>query len=113
MQKQMQNAAGEAICPERPRCCTIGAGFLISVAVICNLAAKAIWGRPPVIVPLVGLVVLLISAIGLYICRHETFGVCTQEESQSLWHAGRIWRRVRAALLGTMIVCFLIYLWRW
>ena len=87
--------------------------FLISVAVICNLAAKAIWGRPPVIVPLVGLVVLLISAIGLYICRHETFGVCTQEESQSLWHAGRIWRRVRAALLGTMTVCFLIYLWRW
>ena len=56
---------------------------------------------------------LLISAIGLFICRHETFGVCTQEESQSLWHAGRIWRRVRAALLGTMTVCFLIYLWRW
>ena len=91
----------------------MGFQILISTAVICNLAAKAIWGRPPVIVPLAGLVVLLISAIGLYICRHETFGVCTQEESQSLWHAGRIWRRVRAALLGTMIVCFLIYLWRW
>ena len=66
----------------------MGFQILISVAVICNLAAKAIWGRPPVIVPLVGLVVLLISAIGLYICRHETFGVCTQEESQSLWHCG-------------------------
>ncbi len=91
----------------------MGFQILISVAVICNLAAKAIWGRPPVIVPLAGLVGLLISAIGLFICRHETFGVCTQEESQSLWHAGRIGRRVRAALLGTMIVCFLIYLWRW
>ena len=61
----------------------------------------------------VSAVAVVFSAIGLYICRHETFGVCTQEESQSLWYAGRIWRRVRAALLGTMIVCFLIYLWRW
>ena len=53
----------------------MGFQILISVAVICNLAAKAIWGRPPVIVPLAGLVALLISAIGLFICRHETFGV--------------------------------------
>ena len=42
----------------------MGFQILISVAVICNLAAKAIWGRPPVIVPLVGLVVLLISPSG-------------------------------------------------
>lgn len=77
---------------------------LIPISISINLIAKIVFPSPPLWLILAAIVLLLIAAVGIYVCENRLLGVRSEQERRELWRPNRRLRALSWAATAVVLV---------
>lgn len=82
---------------------------LIPISISINLIAKIVFPHPPLWLVIAAIILLLIAAVGIYVCENRLLGVHSEQERRELWRPNR---RLRAlgwvATAGVLVLGYIV-----
>lgn len=79
---------------------------MIPISIGVSIVADIILEKNYLWLEILSLVVLIVAAIGIYVCENRLLGIKSEKERRELWRPHRGYRNMKIALFAVLLVLF-------